>query len=245
MTDLYFSRVTVNPRMLGMKLLQPGSGDASYLHHQILWNLFDEFSDEQRRAANPTNDPNTAPFIFRAEEGHYGQLQFLMLSRLPPSQDFPGLQVETKPWRPILAEGQTLAFSLRANPTVAQILQPQRNKRGKRQDVMTVKRLQLKEKGVTDPNQLKLGMIQAAIDWLSDRQRLERWGISLPVQPNVDSWQQHQSLKVKTASAITFTSVDYQGLLTVENPALFLEQSALGLGRAKRLGCGLILLRRP
>jgi CRISPR system Cascade subunit CasE len=41
-----------------------------------------------------------------------------------------------------------------------------------------------------------------------------------------------------------FSSLDYEGLLTVTNPELFVQALKSGIGPAKAFGCGLMLIRR-
>ncbi len=38
--------------------------------------------------------------------------------------------------------------------------------------------------------------------------------------------------------------LDYEGVLTVEDPVLFLSALTVGFGRARAFGCGLMLVRR-
>ena len=78
--------------------------------------------------------------------------------------------------------------------------------------------------------------------WFSNEKRLVQWGITLDVLPNVHSYTQHKSKK-KNGNFIQFSSVDLEGIITVTEPEKFLQQYFKGFGRAKALGCGLMLIR--
>ena len=46
------------------------------------------------------------------------------------------------------------------------------------------------------------------------------------------------------ARPVRFPRLDFEGTLTVDDPALFLDALGQGFGRAKAFGCGLMLIRR-
>jgi CRISPR system Cascade subunit CasE len=46
------------------------------------------------------------------------------------------------------------------------------------------------------------------------------------------------------ARAVIFSTLTFQGVLTVEDPAQFLAAVLRGFGAAKGFGCGLMLIRR-
>ena len=43
---------------------------------------------------------------------------------------------------------------------------------------------------------------------------------------------------------MSYSTLDFEGMLTVINPASFLPAIARGFGAAKAYGCGLMLIRR-
>jgi len=59
----------------------------------------------------------------------------------------------------------------------------------------------------------------------------------------IDGYRQHR-LPRKGASFIQFSTLDYEGVLIVRDPELFMEKVAKGFGPQKAFGCGLMLLRR-
>ncbi len=108
---MYFSRIRIRPDVRDLHLLVSGNG---YGVHQLLWKLFP--GDEKRS------------FLFREEvareqipfqKGVKGEPVFYMVSGSQPITDHPIFSVESKPYAPRLANGERLAFRLRANPTIA------------------------------------------------------------------------------------------------------------------------------
>ena len=108
---MYFSRVRIRPDVRDLHLLVSGNG---YGAHQLLWKLF---PGEEKRS-----------FLFREEvageqipfhKGVKGEPLFYLVSATKPNSDHPIFAVETKLYDPQLANGERLAFKLRANPTIA------------------------------------------------------------------------------------------------------------------------------
>jgi len=108
---MYFSRIRIRPDVRDLHLLVSGNG---YGAHQLLWKLFP--GDEKRS------------FIFREEvareqmpfhKGVKGEPVFYLVSGSQPIFDHPIFAVESKTYAPKLANGERLAFRLRANPTIA------------------------------------------------------------------------------------------------------------------------------
>lgn len=116
---MYFSRIRIRPDVQDLHLLIKGNG---YGTHQLLWKLF------------PDSDKRS--FLFREEiareqipfhKGARGEPVFYMVSAERPVADHPIFAVECKPYAPRLAEGERLAFRLRANPTVARKTEGKKN----------------------------------------------------------------------------------------------------------------------
>lgn len=203
-----------------LKLSQNGV----YASHQLLWQLFTEQAERN--------------FLFREELGAGGLPQFYVLSQTAPVTDSPMFQVQSKSFQPKLTKGSRLAFQLRANPTVCV-----KNTQGKsqRHDVLMHTKRKLMKDGRKDPEQTQYLMHEAAQLWLADPDRLQRFGFTVDALPDVECYTQHKSQKKN--HTVQFSSVDYQGVLTVDNPDIFLRQYSAGYGRAKSMGCGLMLIR--
>ncbi|HHO81686.1 MAG TPA: type I-E CRISPR-associated protein Cas6/Cse3/CasE [Halothiobacillus sp.] len=230
---MYLSRVRVatgnlNARQAGQLM----AGDA-YGNHQLLWKLFPH--------------ENQRPFLFRQEleidalapdARPRGLPLFYLLSTVEPI-DVPGLlHCEIKPFCPALDAGMQLGFRLRANPVVARKVEGQKNAR--HHDVLMDAKARARAEKTVDRDELARRMDRAAIEWL-DR-RSERAGFRLLAEPQLSAYRQH-TLR-RRGREIRFSSIDYQGVVEVSDPARFHETLARGLGRSKSFGCGLMLIRR-
>jgi len=225
---MYLSKVSFQASQQAKQLLLGFGGKGVYSDHQILWQLFTE--EEQRS------------FLFR-QEGDEGGKTFFVLSTVEPKVDNSIFQVQSKSFMPNLKRGQRLSFKLNANPTVC--VTDEQGK-SKRHDVMMHAKRTAKERGVTGNEDIRVIMEQAAQEWLANAKRLETWGFTLDFLPEIQSYRQHVSHKGQKQNKqdkIQFSSVDYQGVLTVQDPERFITQLEKGFGRAKSLGCGLMLIK--
>lgn len=218
---MYLSKVSIARTATMPQIFANLFNNGAYAAHQLLWKLFDHHSQRE--------------FLYRQEQDAIGLPIFWVLSQQSPNDNFPQLQVETKHFLPKLSVGQKLAFKLRANPTICD------NKTQKRHDVMMYTKHLAKANNV-EPSIIKQQMELAAQQWLANSKRLEQWGISLECLPDIEAYTQHRCQK-RSGTKIQFSSVDYQGVLTVNDPEKFLQQYSKGFGRSKALGCGLMLIR--
>jgi CRISPR system Cascade subunit CasE len=232
---MYFSRVRFLPGHSAHEALLSIQRKGSYASHQLLWRLFTE---QQQRC-----------FLFREEQSsgissQKGMPEYLLLSQTSPALDSEMFHIETKPFAPKLNKGDQLAFRLRANPTVSSKIGEHAGKRGQRHDVMMHARKCAEADGVKDALGLKQRMEQAAVDWLIKDERAESLGVRFDAPPHIMAYGQHKSRKESQGQSISYSSVDYEGVLTVIEPDVLINQIAAGVGRAKAFGCGLMLLRR-
>lgn len=209
------------------------AGD-TYQDHQLLWRLFDE---EQRS------------FIYRREQGntqyhmHLAQSAvlpvFYMVSKQLP-QTIAGLQVQSKVYEPQLNIGRTFAFDLRINPTIAK--RDPNKKHSSRYDILLLANREVNAERF-DGHHQATRIKQAADTWLL--QRAEQYGFS--IQPDGfthDRHQVHRFVKTKSRHKVQVSSLDYQGLLTVQNTELFRQTLYEGMGRARGFGCGMMMIRK-
>jgi len=219
----YFSKIELSRDLAPERLARAIPSDA-YAEHQMLWRLFQ--GDDQR------------PFLFRREQQRHWPVFYVLSSREPldPAGDW---SIQTKEYRPRLSAGQRLAFSLRANPVrVRRVSDDPKDKRRRRDDVvMDSKRAHPDRR--SRPSQAEL-VQQAGPLWLQER--AERHGFALEAI-QVDGYRQHRLYKRQQGQPIRFNTLDYTGLLTVQDPETFLQTLLAGLGHAKAFGCGLLLVR--
>lgn len=229
---MYLSRVKVDLNGLSRAMLFNVMVGEAYSAHQLLWRLFPEHEGER-------------PFLFRQEMDETeheaiprGLPLFYVLSPKEPVPVDGLLSVESKPFAPELQPGDRLAFRLRANPTIAKA---EKGKRGHRADVLMAAKKPFSRDQRKSP-ECRQAMDDAARDWL--KQRASSAGFTLPVDPELEAYSQHV-LNKGNGQRVQFSTVDYEGLLDVQDPAALMKTLANGLGRAKAFGCGLFLLRRP
>jgi CRISPR system Cascade subunit CasE len=201
--------------------------------HRLLWTLFADAPDRRR------------DFLWR-EEGAMdlapGRAAFLVLSARPP-QDPHGLfdLDEAKLFAPSLASGDRLAFSLRANPVVTRpsAASADGKSRRLRHDVV-MDRLRELPKGSRGTHRLA-AMEEAGQAWLEAQGA--RHGFTLLGAPRIDGYDQRR-IRREGGRPIRFSVLDFDGLLEVREPDLFLGTLRRGFGKAKAWGCGLMLIRR-
>ncbi|UYO75796.1 type I-E CRISPR-associated protein Cas6/Cse3/CasE [Halomonas qinghailakensis] len=229
---MYLSRVRIDLNGLPREKLFDVMNAEAYTAHQLLWQLFPDYEGAR-------------PFIFRqemedAEEGRStkGLPLFYVLSDREPTSVTGLLNAESKPFTPELNVGDTLAFRLRANPTVAV---PIPGKRGQRADVLMAAKKPFPP-GQRTSQACVDAMNGKAREWLESR--AETWGFRLPVTPELGAYRQHV-LNKGSGKPVQFSTVDYEGLLEVTDPEKLIDTMAQGIGRAKAFGGGLLLLRRP
>ncbi len=229
---MYMSRVRVATEGLDRNKLVAVLGGDAYSNHQLLWRLF-------------TDDPQRS-FLFRQEteqdqltagQNPRGLPLFYVLSNEMPVA-IPGLlEVETKPFSPALQHGDRLTFRLRANPTISRKTGAGRSVR---HDVLMDAKTRCREEGNENLDEIRRSMDEAAVHWLESRS--ETAGFALESVPQLSGYRQHAH--ERKGRDIRFSSIDYEGVLTVTDPNRFREMLCQGIGRSKAFGCGLMMVRR-
>lgn len=197
-----------------------------YQAHQLVWNLFADRPDRQR------------DFIYRHEAVNDWPT-FYTVSKREPIDTTGMWEIQPKEYDPQLRAGQRLGFTLCANP-----IRSRRDEDGKQQrhDVVMEEKLKFKKEGKS----FNLpGIVQdIGCKWLEERSAPH--GFSIPAEGiRVDGYRQHKLFKGKGNKPITFSTLDFNGILTVTEPDIFVEKCLFeGIGPAKGFGCGLMLVRR-
>lgn len=201
-------------------VLVPTGADARIAAaHSLVWALFADGPSRQR------------DFLWREDAPG----AFMTLSARPPADPHGLFDLDSKEFTPALSAGDRLNFRLRANPTVTRSASA--GKRGQRADVVMDA---LREAG-NRAEQRPSTIITAGRAWLAAQG--ERHGFTPDPDAAVDGYDQRK-LSRPGGPPMRFSTLDFEGRLTVQDPALFLLQLAQGFGRAKAFGCGLMLIRR-
>jgi CRISPR system Cascade subunit CasE len=224
-TPLFLVRATLRQEApvasLAPLLLPEAPGGRAEGGHRLIWALFSDGPDRQR------------DFLWREEApGH-----FLALSpRLPnPLHDL--FAIETKEFVPSLAEGDRLGFALRANPVVAR--KADGMTRGKRHDVV-MDALRVLPQGEARRLARPDMVLEAGRAWLA------RQGVAHGFEPADEvAVDGYETVRIpRPGGMLHFGRLDFQGVLTVTEPTRFLAALAIGFGRSRAFGCGLMLIRR-
>lgn len=227
----YFSKVQLKGG-LDLNLLAKAIPANAYAEHQALWRLLGMADDQLR------------DFLFR-RDGQSGQRPaFYCLAPREPVDPSGLWSIQTKPFAPQLAVGQSLAFSLRANPTRTRKASDDPNDQRRFRDdvVMHAKRAEADRESDPARRSSQAELVQrAGPKWLADRS--ERCGFALE-ELLVDGYFQHRFYKRGKKESIRISTLDYQGVLRITNMAAFEKALYQGIGPAKGFGCGMLLIRR-
>lgn len=221
---MYFTRITLVPQADSRKLVQAFLQN-SYRGHQALWRLFDEDPEAKR------------DFLYRQLfEG--GKMKYYILSRRKPHDKAGIWNIDgPKEYSPRLKKGQKLFFALRANPVVFSSSGGR-----KRYDVvmhaktvMGYKSMPLSKK----PPVQKL-IQESAVKWLGKRANGAGFSFN-EGEVSAEGYRRHRFSK--SGKPVIYSSVDFQGVLTVSDPDCFKSMLMKGMGKSKAFGCGLMLVK--
>ena len=230
---LFLSRLTLNRDAAAaalMPLLNPREpGQAADAHHRLMWSVFSDSAERVR------------DFLWR----HDGQGRFYTLSARPPRTSDLFNPPETKVFDPVLRVGDRLQFTLRANATkdraeVSRMEKDVRRGNSRRVDVVmdllraapdSAKRAEIRERTAQS----------AAEAWMA------RQGHEKGFESGVTVVEGYSTIELgsRRRQGATFGILDLTGEIAVTDPDAFLPALAVGFGRAKAWGCGLMLIRRP
>jgi CRISPR system Cascade subunit CasE len=222
-TGLYLSRVRLRCDAT-VKALLPLLQSGDNRSHHLVWSFFADGPDRRR------------DFLWREME----RGTFLILSARQPVDPHALFRIDApKPFAPALEAGDQLQFSLRANPVVRRY-DPRRERSVKHDVVMDA--LRSHPGGERAEHRFDV-MRERGFAWLE--RQADRAGFTVwPDRVCVDGYAQYRIARKGSAPAMSFSTLDFDGLLTVNDPDTFLAAIAGGFGAAKAYGCGLMLIRR-
>lgn len=222
---MYFSMIRLR-RGISPRDITELTRKNGYQTHQLIWNLFADNPERQR------------DFIYRNEAVNDWPT-FYTVSRREPVDSAGIWEIMPKEYHPQLQIGQRLGFTLCANP-----IRSRRDENGKQQrhDVVMEEKFKLKkEEKISDLANI---IQEAGFRWLEERAVSHGFSV-LQKGVRADGYQQQKLYKGKSNNPITFSTLDFNGILTVTEPDIFVEKCLFdGIGPAKAFGCGLMLVRR-
>lgn len=239
MTQLYLSRarLTAERDRLGPIFFPQEGGERMAISHRLVWTLF-------------PRDLKERPFLYRETSGGDGgskRGEFLILSHICPDDSNGLFDLDTQVFAPQIHVGEHLRFSLRANPTSQKSEMVEGRRKTRRYDVVmkALYEVPKEDRAAARPKIIR----QAGLAWLGDQGKSA--GFSLPEDPeliNVDGYEQFNISEDRTRSSqnrrAAHSRLDFDGILRVEDPSLFVTRIASGFGRARAFGHGLMLIRR-
>ncbi|MBE9571215.1 MAG: type I-E CRISPR-associated protein Cas6/Cse3/CasE [Proteobacteria bacterium] len=200
-----------------------------YSLHQAIWQMFADHADRKR------------DFIYRLDQDGKRPLIYTVSERKPDM----GLglwYIETKEYEPKIRTDMQLAFMLRVNPVRTK---RDENRKQHRHDVVMEAKTRLKQQGTkqNERNPLATLVQEEGCNWLMARAEKHGFVIN-PIKIRADGYQQHRFFKKKGSRSIQFSTLDFNGILTVIDPDLFIETLYKGIGSAKGFGCGMMMVKR-
>lgn len=191
--------------------------------HHLVWSLFADAPNRRR------------DFLWR----EMGRGTFLILSARKPVNRHGLFDVdEPKPFAPVLAAGDRLRFSLRANPVVRRRV-AERVRSSKHDVVMDALRAR---PGGQRAAHRRSAVLEQGFLWLQRQGHRAGFGVRVD-DLQIEGYQQHR-LGRKRASLMSYSTLEFDGVLEVRDPGALLSGIARGFGAAKAYGCGLMLIRR-
>lgn len=217
----YFSRMTLTRQ--GVEEIASRMAAGAYGIHKEVWSMF------------PDNPDGERDYVYSLQDD--GRRIYCVSERMPVCDNGRWI-VETKPYDPIIAEGDIFRFHTCVNPTVAN----SRTGKHQRHDVVMDMKRRVRESG-EDPDMRDI--IQTSVtDWFSRKGTINGFEPILDAELQISSYLRHESYKAGVQK-ITFSTVDIDGYLRVTDAELFKKALFKGIGSAKGFGCGLIMIKRP
>ncbi len=229
---MYLSKITIKPDAIkSREFLQVAAGP--YQIHSMIWELYSESKDQKRDFLYRMDTKNGKPVIYSVSQREPSYLGTLW-------------NIETKPYNPQISEGMVLGFTLRANPVVKKTTPAKDGVKGKqsRHDVVMDAKKRIREESGKDGSSVCMNELiqQEGFRWLNSRS--ERCGFSIKEgDVRVDTYQQMNFMQGNKGKKISYSTLDYNGVLTVTDKEKFLEALSKGIGPAKGFGCGLMMIR--
>ena len=229
-TVWYLSRIRLK-REASVRALAPlllgksGSrGRSRHPGHHLVWSLFADGAERKR------------DFLWRET----GAGEFLVLSERHPEDHHGLFEIDApKAFTPAIAPGDRLGFSLRANPVIRR--RHPSNRRSVKHDVV-MDALRSHAKGERAAHRFA-AMQEQGRAWLA-RQGLKSGFEARGADIVVDGYDQHRISRTGSARPMLYSTLDFEGVLTVSDPAALVPAIGRGFGGAKAYGCGLMLIRR-
>ena len=219
---MYFSRITLNSIVNSASFADNFCQD-SYKEHHVVWKFFDDDPDLKR------------DFLYHYEN-RMGRPGYYIVSNRKPVDQKNFWKVATKLYKPKIYLCQVFSFILRANPVITI--------NSKRHDVVMHEKQKIRYNHLPKNERPSLQHLveKSGYAWLESR--AERSGFSISESMlKIDGYQTYHTYKKGSKKPISYSVIEYEGILTVSNEERFKQTLFNGLGRSKAFGCGLLMIR--
>jgi len=249
MSDLWFTRATLKTGsadvapLLNTLLATDASGHGRDTTHRLLWTLMPESMQGAGKLGAAGGD--RAAFLWCRAPDREKRPAWYVLGPAPRA-DAALFEVESKPWSLAPSAGDRLLFELTVHATVDRMLAPEQGREGrKRIDVVLDAILAAEREGEA--------AARAEIRRERGEKAMRNWwasqGARCGFTPLSTAMVDYHTLplgrsRTRGRNPVQLGIARLNGTIEVTDPAAFAHKVAVGFGRAKAFGCGLMLLRR-
>lgn len=222
---MYISKITLRKSALSLNKLSSYIAKDAYGYHQLIWNLFSENNHNKKR-----------DFIYRSEF-YNNWPNFLIVSKIYPCDQDNIWDITTKSYEPMIKNEDIFYFKLRVNPRIYPAFGIYKNKCI---DIIQEALYNFRN----SKRKSKSEIIQSiSIDWLSKKSKKKGFTVNTK-NTIVSNFEKHILNKLKQHNSISFSTIDFEGKLKVNDSEKFIQTLFNGIGAEKGFGCGLLLIKR-
>lgn len=244
MSPLWFTRAALRTGSADVRpLLETLLGEADAgrdTAHRLLWTLMPEALQRAGKSGGEGGDK--AAFLWcRAPDRDHRPAWYMLGPE--PRRGAAFFDVDSKPWQLAVEAGDRLGFELSVHATVDRMHEPGNGRAGRHRVDVVIDAIHAAERA--DPKMerallRKTRGAEALSAWW--RTQGERHGFAPEGTQMLD--YRMVSFGRRRARSVEIGVARLTGVLSVTDPEAFARKVAIGFGRAKAFGCGLLLLRR-
>ena len=230
---MYFSRIRLSPLASQSRAFWDEYGGDTYPTHELIWKFFADDYDRKR------------DFLYRYES-IAGLPGFYCVSARQPL-GFSGIwEIVSKPYDPQLVDGQYLQFDLRANPVKKRSIPGTHGEKERivRHDVVMAEKKRMGYKDLSPaerPSEQEI-VHRAGLAWLMEKGGNHGFAIEAGTV-RVGGYRRQSFHKRTESHPISFSTLEFSGMLRVEDVDLFTRTLFEGIGPSKGFGCGLLMVK--
>lgn len=223
---MFFSKIVFNPSASANHSYWNSFAD-EYATHQMIWMLFSTAPDMKRDFLYRKDMEQKCPVIYA-------------VSPLPPRDSSTLWNINTKVYAPVIRQGQTFSFLLRANPVVSKRDQ---NDKQHRHDVVMDAKKRITIEPDREPPSMSDIIRDAGLAWLQKKANSHGFDFDYD-DVRTEGYHQNKFCKPNNGQRVSISTLDFTGSLTVTDAETFIDSLFHGIGPAKSFGCGMLMIQR-